>query len=102
MAAGEALAISIPRAEAPAIRYFQARMPCGWSCPTFHEVKKAPASLYRGFRSDQSCVQWIAPLNTNSCPKNAGRCPKDASQTIVQLCITPQTGDQRAPKGKQS
>src|SRR5215471_13360966 len=25
---------------------------------------------------------------------------KDASQTIVQLCITPQTGDQRAPKGK--
>jgi hypothetical protein len=45
MAAGEALAISIPRAEAPAIRYFQARMPCGWSCPTFHEVKKAPASL---------------------------------------------------------
>jgi len=41
-AAGEALAISIPRAEAPAIRYL-CRM--GWSCPTFHEVKRAPASL---------------------------------------------------------
>jgi hypothetical protein len=36
--------------------------------------------------------------STNGCPKNAGRCPKDASQTIVRLCITPQTGDQR---GKQ-
>ena len=35
----------------------------GWSCPTFHEVKRAPASLYRGFRSDQSCVQGIAPLD---------------------------------------
>jgi hypothetical protein len=40
--------------------------------------------------------------STNGCPKNASRRPKDASQTIVQLCINPQTGDQRAPKGKQA
>jgi hypothetical protein len=26
-------------------------MPTGCSCRTFHEVKKAPAFLYRGFRS---------------------------------------------------
>ena len=41
-AAGEALAISIPRAEAPVIRYLQARMPHGLVVPTFHEVKESP------------------------------------------------------------
>jgi hypothetical protein len=39
-AAGEALAISIPRNEAGVIRHFQERC----SCRTFREVKKAPAS----------------------------------------------------------
>jgi hypothetical protein len=37
-AAGEALAISIPRNEAGVIRHFQERMPYGCSCPTFHET----------------------------------------------------------------
>src|SRR5262245_26939437 len=36
----------------------------GWSCPTSMRLKKRePRLLYRGFRSDQSCVQGIAPLD---------------------------------------
>jgi hypothetical protein len=50
MADGESLAISVPAGETRVLKHFQARMPYGSSCRTFHEVKKAPASLYRGFK----------------------------------------------------
>jgi hypothetical protein len=46
-AADEALAISIPRTEAALIRHCL----MGCSCPTFREVKKAPASL-------RLCESW--------------------------------------------
>jgi hypothetical protein len=52
----------------------------GCSCRTFREVKKAPASHYRGLRSDQSELDALIsfpkhePINGG--PKNAGRCPK--------------------------
>src|SRR5262245_41037928 len=60
----------------------------GYLCRTFREVKKAPASLYRGFK----CVslersKGFAPRpalisipkhkSANGCPKKTGPCPKN-------------------------
>jgi hypothetical protein len=54
-AADEVLAISAPGGEARVIRHFRSVCPMGCSRRRLREVKKAPASLYRGFK----CVSEV-------------------------------------------
>jgi hypothetical protein len=52
---GEALAISVPAGETRVLKHFRNVCPMGCSCRTFRELKKAPASAYRGFK-------WLSSL----------------------------------------